>query len=302
MTSILRSTSVGIAVLAGLGCSADPGTSRTQLSTQTDAAVDSNAAADVLDAVSADVQAAGTIATLLPKTGVYVPLYMYPGTTGAVHWQKAVDVKMAHPSVPMVAAFNPSTGPGDEKNKTFATWVKKLQDAGIIVLGYTYSEYGARAASLLKADIDKYAAWYAPDGVFIDVFANKSGYEDQYRALTAHAKSLGMKLTMGNPGTDVPQSYLGTVDVIDITEGVGYMPISWLQYCVKCDADKGWHYKVDKRNFSLVRYAIPTLDTTFVANAAKWVGLMYISDGTDADGRWFHLPPYFEALVAALDK
>lgn len=32
----------------------------------------------------------------------------------------------------------------------------------------------------------------------------------------------------GNLGTNVPQSYVGTVDAINIAEDSGYMPVSWL--------------------------------------------------------------------------
>jgi hypothetical protein len=243
-----------------------------------------------------------SIGDLIPKTGVFVALYMYPGTTGSVHWQKVIDEKTKHPSVPIVAAFNPSSGPGNAKDNNIASWVAKLKNAGVIAIGYTYDDYGTRSLSALKADADKYKNWYNADGLFIDEFTNKVGYENHYRDLTAYAKSLGMKMTMGNPGTDVPKSYIGTVDVINITEGKGYMPISWLQYCVNCSASSGWHYQYDKRNFSFIRYNIDTLDTSFVVESSKWVGLMYIHTGTDADGRWFHLPPYFGTLVATLDR
>ena len=111
-----------------------------------------------------------------------------------------------------------------------------------------------------------------------------------------------MKLTVGNPGTDVLQSYIGTVDVINITEGTGYMPISWLQYCVLCSSSNGWHYQYDKRNFAYVRYGISWLDTTFEVNSSKWVGLLYIHSGSDSNGRWFSLPSYYSSEVATLDR
>jgi hypothetical protein len=119
--------------------------------------------------------------------------------------------------------------------------------------------------------------------------------------VTAYAKSIGMKMTMGNPGTDVPRSYIGTVDVINITEGRGYMPMSWLQYCIGCSSS-GWHHLEDKRNFAYIRYDISTLNTTFETESAKWVGLLYIHTGNDSNGRWFTVPPYFGTLVSTLDR
>jgi hypothetical protein len=110
-----------------------------------------------------------------------------------------------------------------------------------------------------------------------------------------------MKLTFGNPGTDVPQSYIGTVDVINISEWTGYMPVSWLQYCVLCSGS-GWHDNYDKHNFAYTRYGISWLDTAFESDSSNWAGLLYITSGTTSDGRWFHLPSYFETEVATLDR
>jgi hypothetical protein len=240
-------------------------------------------------------------ATILPKTGVYLALYMYPAGGGAMEWQKVIDAKKAHPSVPIVATFNPNSGPGNFKDNNIASWVNKLKQEGVVMIGYTYDDYGARSLSALKSDADKYKNWYTADGLFIDEFTNRAGFENHYRDLTTYAKSIGMKMTMGNLGTDVPETYVGTVDVLNITEGRGYMPISWLQYCVQCSADQGWHYQNDKRYFSYMRYDIGALDTTFETESAKWAGLLLITNGNDADGRWFQLPPYFGTMVATLD-
>ena len=241
--------------------------------------------------------------SLIPKNGIYVALYMYPSAgDGATEWQKVIDAKTAHPSVPIVAAFNPNSGPGSAKDANFATWVAKERSAGVIMLGYTYDNYGTRPLTDLKTDADKYKNWYNADGLFIDEFTNKAGNEQHYKDVTAYVKSIGMKMTMGNPGTDVPKSFVGTVDVLNITEGKGYIPISWLQYCINCTADQGWHNQFDSLYFSYMRYDITSLDTAFEVESSKWVGLLYITDGNDSDGRWFHLPPYFNAEVAALDK
>ena len=242
------------------------------------------------------------ISALIPKTGVYVALYMYPSSTGAVWWQKVIDEKVKHPSVPIVATFNPNSGPGSAKDTNIANWVAKLKAAGVIAIGYTYDDYGTRSISALKADADKYKNWYNADGLFIDEFTNKVGFEGHYRDITAYVKgTLGMKMTMGNPGTDVPKSFIGTVDIINITEGRGYNPISWLQYCVLCTTS-GWHTEVDKRNFAYMRYDIPTLDTAWQLESMKYVGLVLITDGNDSNGRWFNLPSYFSQEVALLDR
>lgn len=61
------------------------------------------------------------IADLIPKTGVFVALYIWSGGSGDDHWQKVIDEKTKHPSVPIVAAFNPSSGPGNNRDPTIAS-------------------------------------------------------------------------------------------------------------------------------------------------------------------------------------
>lgn len=241
-----------------------------------------------------------TIRDLLPKTGAYVALYVYPAGSGWSHWQRVIDAKHAHPSVPVVAAINPSSGPGLFKDSNYASGIQKLRDAGIIVLGYTYDGYGQRPLAAVKADTDKYWNWYGIDGLFIDEFTNKPGFEWRYADVTAHAKSIGMKMTMGNPGTDVPQSYLSSVDVLSISEGKGHAPMSWLEHCVLCSPYEGWHHGHDKRNFAYIRYAVGGLDTEYVKESARWVGLVSMTDGVDPV-RFNSVPHYFGALMAALD-
>jgi hypothetical protein len=242
---------------------------------------------------------------LIPKTGVFVALYMYPGSTGSVHWQKVIDEKNAHSSVPIVVAFNPSSGPGNAKDNNIANWVNKLKAAGIIAIGYTYDDYGTRSLTALKADADKYKNWYNADGLFIDEFTNKVGYENHYSDLTAYAKSIGMKMTIGNPGTDVPPSYVGTVTVINTSEGRGYIPMNdpnLIGAGGVAGGYLGWHKDQDKRNFTVMRYDASSLDTNFVIGASQYTGLILVTSGNDSNCRWFHVPPYFSTLVATLDR
>ena len=243
--------------------------------------------------------------TSAANNGILVSLYMYPGSTGSTYWQQVIDEKNEHPSVPIVAIFNPSSGPGSSESSVIDDWVDRLQDAGVIAIGYVHDDYGTRSLSSLKADADKYDSWYGADGLFIDEFTNKMGSESHYRDLTTYAKSIGMKMIVGNPGTDVPPSYIGTVDVINTSEGRGYISLtdpnlidsSWVS-----GGYLGWHKDYDKRNFSVVRYDTSWLNTTFVTGARGLVGLMYITDGNDGNDRWMHIPPYFGDLVASLDR
>ena len=226
--------------------------------------------------------------SILPKTGVYVPLYIYPTSP---YWDAVINAKLAHPSVPIVVTINPSSGVGSSKHSDYVNGVNRLKSAGIVVLGYVYTKYGARSVSSIESEITAYKNWYNVDGIMLDEMSARIGHEQYYKNLTAYAKAMGMKFVKGNPGRDVPQSYIGTVDNISIYENADMHGRLNLP---------GWYSNFDKRNFSFIIYGAPSLNSTLVANATHDVGLMYITNGIPPNP-YDTIPPYFEDLVAALD-
>lgn len=62
-----------------------------------------------------------SIQTLVSKIGILVSLYMYLGSTGSTYWQQVIDQKQLHPSVPIVAVFNPSSGLGTSRDSNIAS-------------------------------------------------------------------------------------------------------------------------------------------------------------------------------------
>ena len=248
-----------------------------------------------------------SIQKLIPKTGIFTALYMYPGSSPLnQYWQQVLNAKLAHPSVPFAVVINPNSGAGYYFDQNFAIGINKLRNVGVIVLGYTYSNYANRPIDAVKTDVDKYVNWYHIDGIFIDEMQNQAGSEWYYKQISDYAHSKGMKMTMGNPGTDVAKTYIGTLDVINISEGYGYISPTldpnligsgWVS-----GGYTGWHSQYDKRNFSYVRYGISWLDTNFEINSSQYVGLLYIHSGDDSNARWFNIPNYYAQEVATLDR
>ena len=97
------------------------------------------------------------ISTRTSPTGLIIPLYTYPTD---LTWNLVVQAKTTHPSVPIIAIINPNSGPGTAIDSNFVSGIKKLQNAGVIVLGYVYTRYAARAIATVKADLDFYKNWY----------------------------------------------------------------------------------------------------------------------------------------------
>jgi hypothetical protein len=225
---------------------------------------------------------------LTTSTGVMVPLYSYPGN----YWTQTIQAKNAHPSVPMVAIINPNNGPNSSIDSNYVNGIKQLQAAGITVLGYVYTHYGARSTSSIEADINTYNNWYHVSGIFFDEMANTAGHETYYSNLSTYVKSLGMTMTVGNPGTDTAPSYIGTVDILDIYENPGMPALSNLG---------GWHTSYTKSNFGLIGFGVSSLpnQSTITADSA-YVSYMYITDDT-LPNPYDTVPSYLSTEVGMLD-
>jgi spherulation-specific family 4 protein len=230
-----------------------------------------------------------TPALAATTTGIIVPLYTYPTSST---WDTMVKVKSSYPSVPTMAIINPSSGPGS-KDSNYYDGIKKLQNAGITVLGYVYTSYSSRSSSAVKADIDKYKSYYPSiNGIFFDEMANWAGKESYYKSLTDYAKSKGYVLTVGNPGADTISSYVGTVDNIVIYENDGTPSLSYL---------KGWHLNYDKKNFSMLPYKVGSLDKTYITSSTAYVGYMFITSD-DLPNPWDSLPSYYSTLASTVNS
>jgi hypothetical protein len=199
---------------------------------------------------------------------------------------------MAHPRVPVVAIVNPASGPGKSPDPLYVEGIARLKSSGVTVLGYVTTSYAKRDVGAVNEEVNQWQAWYRVDGIFYDEMAYEAGSEAYYRRLNQHAKSKGLGLTVGNPGTEVPESYVGSLDTIVIYENRGLPHVESLG---------GWHSKYGRRRWGILPYGVRTLDRSFLKAACERVGLLYVTDQSLPDP-WDHLPSYFKELVAALDE
>jgi hypothetical protein len=220
------------------------------------------------------------------ETGLLIPLYIYPGPK----WAEVVDVARANPSVPVVAIINPDNGPGESPDPNYSKGISTLKSERIAVLGYTWTDYAAREMDEVKSSIVAYNDWYGVDGIFLDEMSNVPGDEDYYSMLDSYVRSLGLGLTIGNPGTDVPASYIGAVDTLVIHEGQGFPDLSRLGQR---------HSDHAKTNFALISYGVHAVDPSYLSAAAPWVGYVYMTDA-GLPNPYGVLPPYLGAIAATL--
>ena len=220
-------------------------------------------------------------------TGLVVPLYVDPGSL----WTQLIQVKNAHPSVPIVAVVNPNNGPGSSSDSSYVSGIQQLQAAGITVVGYVHTSYGSRSTSTLESEMNEWKNWYHVTGILFDEMANTNGYQTYYSNLSNYAKSLGMSFTIGNPGTDTLPSYIGTVDNLCIYEDVGLPSLSVLE---------GWHTSYAKSNFCMVAIGVGLPSQSYITSVSNYVSYVYMTND-NLPNPYDTLPSYLGNLVAELD-
>jgi hypothetical protein len=199
------------------------------------------------------------------STGIMVALYFDPQF---LLWDSLIDLKNQYPNVNVLAVINPHNGPGDFKDTTYATEVLKLQSAGITVLGYTFTNYGQRDINLIFQDINKYTLWYNVDGIFFDEVAN-FGQEEYLKTLDDYANAKGASFTMGNPGTDIPPSYIGMMDNYIIYENKGLPDLNSIEER---------YSELDKEHFSVTSYGVMDFDSNYISALSEFVQYIYITN------------------------
>jgi hypothetical protein len=225
-------------------------------------------------------------ATTTIDSGVVIPLYNYPDST----WTTIAQTAQANPNVPIIAVINPNNGPGSSEDPTYLAGVQSLQAAGVKVLGYVATGYATSSYSALSSVeslANDYKVWYNVNGIFFDEMSNVATYESYYSTLNSYVKSDGMTYTMGNPGTSVPDSYIGILNNLVIDENQGYPSLSFITYPGYPASD-----------FSFIAYGV-SYNAAFVTSAASLVGYMYI-DNLSGGNPYSTLSSLFAQTVATL--
>jgi hypothetical protein len=185
--------------------------------------------ADEPEAAAEAVTVSGT-----PAQRMAIPAYFDPGS----RW---TQLQKGAPVVGL-AIINPDSGPGAAYDAGYYSTTHAAQSKGVTILGYVYTGYGARPASAVRKDIDRYRSWYAVDGIFLDEASNECGDKGYYQGLHDYIKGRGGKVVI-NPGTVTPECYIATADIIvnfedDYSHYKGWKAMGWEK---KYAADRFWH-------------------------------------------------------------
>ncbi len=250
-----------------------------------------------LASASASATTAAASAPASVNTGTVIPLYTDPST-----WGTLIQAKQNHPSVPVIAIVDQTDqGPPATCDSNWNQGITSLQAAGITVIAYVDTVYTQVTAAETKSRIDKWKQCYPSlQGVMFDEMQNVDSAQAYYKDVSDYAKSQGMGLTVGNAGTDVPESFFGgtTTDVIFIDEFSGLRSASI--YSV---------YAPHRDQAAVIPYGVPAMagNNASMSDATRqWVRTVkqsckyiYVTNDGGANP-WDTLSTYFEDLLVTL--
>lgn len=217
-----------------------------------------------------------------------IPAYFYPGAL----WNQATA---SSPTVSLMT-MNPASGPGTAPNSDYVTAVLNAQLAGIKVIGYVHTSYGARDAMVVKAEIDAFKNWYAVDGIFLDEVATDLATLPYYQDLANYIRASAGTFVMLNPGTIPAQEYLSVGDSVVIFEGTYATYKNWVK--------PSWAGAYPPEKMTHLVYATAT--SANMRNAVRLsrqrnAGNVYITPDV-LPNPWDTLPSYWTSEINELKK
>lgn len=229
------------------------------------------------------------------KTGILIPLYVYPSSIYTnTTYNTLIDLKKNYHDVPMYVVLNPASGPGTVTDGNYTVAIKRLQGAGCIVLGYIATNYGATALSTVTGHVDTWLSLYPGiDGIFVDevVSSPTSGQITYYTSLNEHIHGKALYPNVLNTGTAVNASVYDLGDIINVYEGTSYPSEATL----KGDF-AGGAADFDYSRRGALAYNQSSFNEEYLRIMTKYSGLVYI---TDVNG-WTGLSGYTEEMLRYL--
>lgn len=222
---------------------------------------------------------------------ILLPLYIYP-----MWWEPSLyqwpRVAAAATSAEIWAIINPASGPGGPPNADYQRGMADLHAAGITMLGYVWTAYGARDPDEVKAEVDIYAEHFAEHGltgIFYDGVNSSADWLPYYRALYEYAKGKSFRWVVLNPGTSIAEEYLaeGVGDVIVIYED------SYENFLGHAFPDYVWRYPKDR--FAVLLWGVASLEEAEEAlRRTPFAAFIHCTDDAPPN-EWDTLPAYWDA-------
>jgi len=221
------------------------------------------------------------------KVKLLVPLYVWPGAA----WD---TVAAGASSVSTVAIINPNSGPVNPPDSSYLTYMQKLHNAGVILIGYVHTSYGTRSISVVENEIAIYAVHYPNlSGIFLDEASPDSSHVSYYASLYKNITSKsGWTYSIVNPGIVPTSDYVAASSQIVAFEDPGSkVASSTVPNYASCS---------NEFHFAAIAHSVPSsqmksiVDTLYSKN---YLGYLYVTDGAAGCCTYNTLASYYSSLV-----
>jgi len=218
-----------------------------------------------------------------------VPAYFDPPSA---QWDQLIA---GAPAIGMIV-INPESGPGSARVQAYTDVIAQAQAAGIIMVGYVATSYGARPEADVIADINGYYDFYSLSGIYFaegpmenDCAAMEAMYHRMADAVRARDARAYLAV-----GTRFCPTYITFFDMMV------QFARNWPEY----QADytpPSWMPANSPQRFAHFVHSVPPGEASaaisrVVANGAGWV---FITDESDPNP-WSVLPSYFSEELATM--
>jgi hypothetical protein len=144
-----------------------------------------------------------------------------------------------------LVVMNPNSGPGSG----YASQLAAAHAAGAKVIGYVYTQYGARNPSTVQADVDSYYSLYPSiDGIFFDQAWNRCDRVGYYQSLYDYIKTnkSASATVVTNQGTATESCYLSASDILitfesDYSTYVSNFGTTFREWETAANSGRIWH-------------------------------------------------------------
>lgn len=178
-------------------------------------------------------------------------------------------------------------------SESYVQVIGALRDAGIRVLGFVHTEYGARDPATVRGEIDRWKEWYGVDNIFLDEAPVVSRWIPTYASYAAVVHDAGGVVVL-NPGLIPDRGFFEFADAIVTFEGpVGAYskmkePPKWVRSETRTEL---WH----------IVHSAPEDRLGEVVNRARQHGAdkIYVTDDVEPNP-YDRLPSYWSGKLAAV--
>lgn len=232
-------------------------------------------------------------------TRVAVPSYFWVTWYNAEGGNKSWERMQSAAPYCEIAVLNPASGPGDAPSTDWSTQVVRAQAAGLKILGYVSTGYAEVPLASIKAQIDRYYAWYNVDGIFLDESVPDAERQPRYKELYDYIKAKDGRGTtvVINPGTPaIDESYMAACDIVMNYESpaAAYASASFPAWTLNYPSRRFWHCLVDVTSTE-------QRDSLLATARARRAGYVYLTPDNGANP-YDTLPPdpFWSGLINAV--